>query len=147
MISIIAAMDKNRVIGEDNKIPWTIPNEMKTFKDLTSGNTIIMGRKTFESIGKPLPNRNNIVLSTTMAPVDGVTVCRSMNDLPKDHLFVIGGSQIYKQTIPLANKMYISYVKKEYKGDAFFPKFDETKWQIESREDHPEFELVVYVRK
>jgi len=146
MISIVAAMDKNQVIGEDNKIPWTIPNEMKKFKQLTSGNTIVMGRKTFESIGKPLPDRNNVVLSTTMQPTEGITVCRSIEDIPKNNIFVIGGSQVYKQAIPLASKMYISYVKKKYKGDAFFPKFNKAEWRVESREDHPEFELVVYVR-
>jgi len=146
MISIVAAMDKNQVIGEDNKIPWTIPNEMKKFKQLTSGNTIVMGRKTFESIGKPLPDRNNVVLSTTMQPTEGITVCRSIEDIPKNNIFVIGGSQVYKQAIPLASKMYISYVKKKYKGDAFFPKFNKDEWHVESREDHPEFELVVYVR-
>ncbi|HLF54156.1 MAG TPA: dihydrofolate reductase, partial [Candidatus Nanoarchaeia archaeon] len=76
MISIIAAMAKNRVIGKDNKLPWSIPDDLKNFKKLTTGNTIIMGRKTFESIGKPLPNRNNIVVSSTMQPLNGVQVCK-----------------------------------------------------------------------
>ena len=153
MINIIVAMDKNRVIGKNNQLPWHISDELKNFKKFTTGNTILMGRKTFESIGRPLPNRNNVVISTSLQPTEGIDVCKNIEEgitkaksYEKD-IFIIGGAQIYKQMLPLVEKMYISYIKKEYDGDVFFPEFDENEWQIESRQDFPEFELVIYVRK
>ena len=153
MIAIIVAMDKNRVIGKNNKIPWHIAEEVKNFKKLTTGNTVIMGRKTFESIGKPLPKRNNIILSTSMSQIPGVDVCKTFDEgiiMAKSYgkdIFIIGGGTVYEQAIPLADKMFISYVKGEYDGDAFFPEFDEKEWHAEKKEDHAEFELLVYVRK
>ena len=153
MINIIVAMDKNRVIGKNNQLPWHISDELKNFKKFTTGNTILMGRKTFESIGRPLPNRNNVVISTSLQPTEGIDVCKNIEEgitnaksYGKD-IFIIGGAQIYKQMLPLVEKMYISYIKKEHDGDVFFPEFDENEWQIESRQDFPEFELVIYVRK
>ena len=153
MIAIIAAMTKQRVIGKDNQLPWHISEDLQNFKRLTVGNTVIMGRKTFASIGKPLPHRKNIVISGSLKAIAGVEVCASVQagiekakSYGKD-IFIIGGARIYEQTIPLADRMYISYVKKEYEGDTFFPKFDEREWVIERREDQAEFELVVYQRK
>ena len=153
MIAIIVAMDKNRVIGKNNQLPWHISDDLKNFKKLTSGNTVIMGRKTFESIGKALPNRNNVVISTSMQPVQGIDVCKSFEEgimkaksYGKD-IFIIGGATVYEQAISFAERMYVSYVKGEYAGDAFFPEFDENEWHIEKKEEFPEFELVVYVRK
>jgi dihydrofolate reductase len=153
MINIIVAMDKNRVIGKDNKLPWHISDDLKNFKKLTTGNTVIMGRRTFESIGKPLPNRYNIVISTSLSPTNGVDICKSFDEAimkaksyGKD-IFIIGGATVYEQGIQYADKMYISYVKKEYEGDAFFPEFDEKEWHAESKQEFPEFELVTYVRK
>src|SRR3990172_3667599 len=134
MIAIIVAMDKNRVIGKNNKIPWHIAEEVKNFKKLTTGSTVIMGRKTFESIGKPLPKRNNIILSTSMSQIPGVDVCKTFDEgiiMAKSYgkdIFIIGGGTVYEQAIPFADKMYISYVKGEYDGDAFFPEFDEKEW-------------------
>ena len=152
-INIIVAMARNRVIGKNNQLPWHISDELKNFKKFTTGNTIVMGRKTFESIGRPLPNRNNIVISTSLSPQTGIDVCKSVEEgimraksYGKD-IFIIGGAQVYEQTISLADKMFISYVKKEVEGDVFFPEFDESEWSIESKQDFPEFELVVYVRK
>jgi len=153
MISIIVAMDKNRVIGKDNKLPWHISDDLKNFKRLTTGNTIIMGRKTYESIGKPLPNRNNIVISSTMPATPGTTVCKTIPEameIGKNYgkeIFIIGGGQIFEQTMLLADKMYISYVKKEYAGDAYFPEFNENEWNVEQKQDFAEFELIAYVRK
>src|SRR3990172_100449 len=116
MMNIIVAMDKNRVIGKNNEIPWHISEEVMNFKKLTSGNTVIMGRKTFESIGRPLPDRNNIVVSTSMPQTAGIDVCNSFEEsiikaksYGKD-IFVIGGATVYEQALPLADKMYISYV-------------------------------------
>lgn len=153
MINIIAAMSKNRVIGKDNKLPWHIHDDMKNFKKLTSGNVVIMGRKTFESIGKPLPNRVNIVISSSMPETEGIIVC---HDIPSalekarsynKEIFIIGGATIYQQTIPWADRLYLSYVKGDYDGDAFFPQYDESLWRVEKREDFPDFELVTYVKK
>ncbi len=153
MINIIVAMAPNRVIGKNNKLPWHIPDDLKNFKRLTTGNTVIMGRKTYESIGRPLPNRKNIVISTSMPTTDVVTVCKSLQEgimeaklFGKD-VFIIGGASLYEQIIPLADKMFISYVKRDYDGDVYFPEFDENEWEIEQKEDHPDFELVIYVRK
>ncbi|MEM3154467.1 MAG: dihydrofolate reductase [Candidatus Woesearchaeota archaeon] len=153
MINIIAAMAKNRVIGCDNKLPWRIADDLKNFKKLTSGNVVIMGRKTFESIGKPLPNRINVVISSSMPPTDGIIVCKSVDEAIQKaktygkEIFIIGGAAVYEQTIPIADKMYLSYVKGDYQGDALFPEFDDSKWKIDHKEKFPEFELVVYVKK
>jgi dihydrofolate reductase len=153
MINIIAAMGKNRVIGKNNKLPWHISDDLKNFKKLTSNNVVIMGRKTFESIGKPLPNRVNIVISSSMPQTEGIIVC---NDVPSalekarsynKEIFIIGGATIYQQTIPWADRMYLSYVKGDYDGDAFFPQYDESKWKIDHKEQFTDFELIVYVKK
>jgi len=153
MINIIAAMAKNRVIGCDNKLPWHIHEDLQNFKRLTSGNVVIMGRKTFESIGKALPNRVNIVISSSMPQKEGIIVCKTVEEALQKaesydkEIFIIGGATVYQQTIPLADRMYLSYVKGDYHGDAFFPEFDESKWKIAEKTDFPEFELVVYVKK
>ncbi len=153
MIYIIVAMDKNRVIGKNNMIPWHISEEVSNFKKLTTGNTVIMGRKTFESIGRPLPNRNNIVISSSMPSTAGLDVCKTIGEgiiaaksYGKD-IFIIGGATVYEQTLPLADKMFISYVKGEYEGDVFFPEFEENEWHVEKKEEYAEFDLLVYVRK
>jgi len=152
-IYIIAAMTKNRVIGKDNKLPWHISEDLKNFKRLTTGNTVIMGRKTFDSIGKPLPNRHNVVVSRSVSVIEGVDVCHSFEEAMEKaksygkDIFVIGGGSVYALALPIADKMFISHVKKEYDGDTFFPEFNEADWDVESSEDHEEFELVVYVRK
>lgn len=148
---IIAAMTKDHVIGKDNNLPWHIPEDLKSFKNLTKGNTIIMGRKTYDSIGRPLPDRQNIVISRS-ADIQGVDVCKSTEDAMEKareygkDIFIIGGASIYEQMLPVADKMYLSIVKKEYEGDAYFPRFDESLWKIESKEDRGEFELVTYVK-
>lgn len=150
---IIAAMTLKGVIGKNNTIPWHISEDLKKFKEITSENTVLMGRKTYESIGKPLPNRNNIVISSTMQSVEGIDVCRSLQEgITKSKsygkkIFIIGGAKIYKQTLPLADKMYISLVKKEYDGDTFFPEFSQNDWEIEKKEDYKDFEFIVYTRK
>jgi dihydrofolate reductase len=152
-IIIIAAVAKNRVIGKDNKLPWHISEDLKNFKRLTTGNTVLMGRKTFQSIGKPLPNRHNIVISRSMPATSGVDVCRSVEEgLQKARsygrdVFIIGGANLYQEMLPYADMMYISYVKGDYEGDVYFPEFNEEDWAVEGKEDHSEFELIVYVRK
>ena len=152
-VIIIAAMDPNRVIGKENKLPWDIPEDLQNFKKLTSGNTIVMGKNTFDSIGRPLPNRHNIVLSRSMGPREGIDVCKNIDEaLEKGRsygkdIFVIGGARVYEQMLAIADKLYLSHVKKEYEGDAFFPEFNKDEWEIEKREEHEAFEFVVYKRK
>jgi|TARA_Y100000310_G_C20645664_1_gene796390 dihydrofolate reductase len=153
-IILICALTKNRVIGKDNKLLWHIPEDLQNFKRLTLGNSVIMGKKTFESIGsKPFTGRNNIVLDFVKSEIPGATVCTSIPEaLDKarefgKEIFIGGGASIYKQFLPLADKMYLSYVKKEYEGDVYFPEFDESEWNVVKREDHEEFEFVEYERK
>ncbi|SRR3989338_5701694 len=154
-ITIIAAMTKEMIIGKDNSLPWSIPEDLQNFKKLTSGKTVIMGRKTFESIPqkfRPLPNRHNIVISRNMPLQEGVDVCASVQEaLEKaksygQEAFIIGGSSIYEQTLPLADKMHLSLVKKSYQGDSYFPNFNKQEWKIIEKKDFQEFELVTYIR-
>jgi len=125
MITLIAACSKNRVIGKDNKLIWHVPGDLKRFKELTSGHTVLMGRKTFESIGKPLPNRRNIILTRNpdFKP-EGCLVYSNLSEvleLYHNDLFVIGGEEIYTQTIGYADYIELTLINKEYDGDAFFP--------------------------
>ena len=142
-IKLICAISKNNVIGNDNKLPWNISQDLKRFKELTSNNWIVMGRKTFDSIGKPLPNRKNIVLSKNKSLIiDSVEVFDSPADVIDYHkknseqkdLFVIGGTYIYELFFEYCEYLYITFVDKEYLGDAFFPKVDWNKWKLISEE-------------
>jgi dihydrofolate reductase len=149
---IIAAMTKKRIIGKGNQLPWHIPEDLENFKKLTKGNTCIMGLATFHSIGKPLPNRHNIILSLEKFGIPGVDVCTSIPEAVAKaksygkEIFICGGASIYKQFLPLADKMYISWIKKEYPGDVFFPEWNPEKWQEIRREDKGSFEFVEYNR-
>lgn len=153
MMAIIAALTKEGVIGKAGKLPWHISDDLKNFRKLTSGNAVVMGRKTFESIGKPLPNRHNIVVSSSLSGVSGIDVCSSLEDALEKaksygrDIFIIGGANLYQAAVPLVDKLYLSHVKKSYEGDTYFPKIDYSQWSVESRQDFPEFELVVYKRK
>ena len=153
MITIIAALTKNHVIGNENRLIWNIPEDMRNFRKVTSGNVVVMGRKTYDSIGKPLPNRHNIVISRSQKNIPGVDVCNTLADAIEKgksygkEIFIIGGASVYEQALPLADKMMLSWIKKEYEGDAFFPDFDEREWKIENGKTFDGFELVMYQRK
>lgn len=133
-ISLIAAISTNNVIGRDNKIPWHISEDFKRFKSLTMGHPIIMGRKTFESIGKPLPGRTNIVITRdeNYSP-EGAEVVHSIDEAVElaktkegsDEIFIIGGGQIYSQSMDLADKLYLTIVEQEVEGDIFFPDYSD----------------------
>lgn len=132
MITIIVAMGKNREIGADNQLLWHLPKDLKHFKELTSGHPIIMGRKTYESIGKPLPNRTNIVISRKNDWFEeGILIVGSIKEALKfakkidENVFIIGGGTIYEQTIDLADQLEVTLVDAELKADTFFPKIDE----------------------
>lgn len=145
-ILLIAAVAKNGVIGKENDLVWKIPTDFKRFKTLTSNHYILMGRKTFESLGKPLPNRTHLVITRNpnyQVP-EGHFVFKSVEDafifckkIGIDKLYVIGGGEIYKQTISLADELVITEVDASPEGDTFFPIIDPSIWKVVSREDHP----------
>ena len=126
MINMIVATSKNNQIGIDNKLPWHISEDLRYFKEVTKGHTVLMGRKTFESIGRPLPNRENIVLTRDKSfTAQGITAVHSLEEAltfcrSKDQIFIIGGGEIYKQFLPYADKLYITLVDKEIQGDTDF---------------------------
>jgi len=134
-ISLIAAMDHNRLIGNDNELPWHLPADFAYFKSVTMGKPILMGRKTFESIGRPLPGRINIVMTRDRSlKIEGVICVADMDQAVEqagdaDELMVIGGSTLYEMLLPQADRLYITYVDGEFEGDAWFPDFDESEWQ------------------
>jgi len=133
IISIIAAMDKNRLIGSQNGLPWHLPADFKHFKEVTLGKPVLMGRKTFESIGRPLPGRKNIVISRSGFKTDGIESVDSIDaglELVADaeEVMIIGGANIYEQVISQAEKMYLTYVDTECVGDAWFPEFNQADW-------------------
>jgi dihydrofolate reductase len=154
-LSIIVAMSSNHVIGANNTLPWHLTEDLKYFKSLTTGHTIIMGRKTYQSIGRPLPHRRNIVISrNTETSYEGAEVVHSIEEafsISKNdkEVFVIGGADIYKQALNQVDHLYITEIKKSFSGDAFFPEIDKSKWSEISREDHAtedglEFSFVSY---
>lgn len=142
IISIIVAMDKNRVIGKDNKMPWHLSSDLKRFKQLTMGKPIIMGRKTFESIGKPLPGRINIILTKDANyKQEGCIVVHSVDEALKfcegnNEVMVIGGAKVYMLFLPMTKKIYLTLVDGEYEGDTYFPEIDMKKWEEVRIEEH-----------
>jgi dihydrofolate reductase len=147
-LKAIAAMSLNRVIGDGNKIPWHLPEDFKWFKQMTTGNVIVMGRKTFESIGKPLPNRETIVLSRSDFSFPGVRTIKQIEELNAlsegRQIFICGGAQIYEQTLPLCSDLYLTLVKREVSGDTFFPVFEDQFELAEELRDLPEFKILHY---
>jgi dihydrofolate reductase len=146
----IAAMSLNRVIGAGNNIPWHLPEDFKWFKQLTTGNVVVMGRKTFESIGKPLPNRETIVLSRSQFSHPGVRTVSDLREIdlanePRE-VFICGGGQVYAQALPLCSDLYLTLVKREVEGDAFFPAFENRFELAEELRDTPEFKILHYRR-
>lgn len=146
MLSIVVAKAKNNIIGKDNKLLWHLSDDLKRFKALTEGHTIIMGRKTFESLGKVLPNRKHIVFSNNpdfKVNDDNVEVVHSLLQIQEyieseEEAFVIGGAMMYNFLMPYVSKMYVTEIEKEFEGDTFFPRIDDKKWKEISREKGPE---------
>jgi dihydrofolate reductase len=143
LVSLVVAMSENRVIGRDNKLPWHLPADLKYFKELTTGHVVIMGRKTFESIGsKPLPKRPTVVVTRdwALSPGEEVRVAHSLADAlrealemkggPDAEIFVLGGSQIFRQAILVADRLYVTLVHAEIEGDVSFPEFDLSQWKL-----------------
>lgn len=147
----IAAMSLNRVIGAGNKIPWHLPDDFKWFKKMTTGQVIVMGRKTYESIGKPLPNRTTIVLSRSAQNINGVKVVADLKqlnslepELTNREIFICGGAQIYEQALPLCSDLYLTLVKRNVDGDTFFPAFEDAFTLSEEVMDQPDFKILHY---
>ena len=159
MISIIAAVAQNGVIGDKNALLWHISEDMRFFKRTTSGHPVIMGRKTYESLGRPLPNRTNVVISRTPREIEGCTVVSSLEEAialfpQEEEVFVIGGAQIYALALGVANKMYLTKVYHDYQGDTSFPEWNADEWHLTQKESfecgekypHP-FSFETYTRK
>lgn len=146
MLSIVVAKAKNNIIGKDNKLLWHLSDDLKRFRALTEGHTIIMGRKTFESLGRVLPNRKHIVFSNNpdfKVNDENVEVVHSLLQIQQyieseEEAFVIGGAMMYNFLMPYVSKMYVTEIEKEFEGDAFFPRIDDKKWKEISREKGPE---------
>lgn len=157
-ISIIAAMARNRVIGIDNTLPWRLPEDLKHFKTLTLGHHILMGRKTWESLGRPLPGRTSVVISRSRnlqipgclvanSIAEAVAVCNIDNEI-----FFIGGEELYRQALDVADRIYLTEIKADFTGDAWFPEFDMNLWQETGRqpcksESGLECDFLIYDKK
>lgn len=139
-ISMIVAMSQNYVIGINGTLPWRLPEDLKYFKNLTLGKSLIMGRKTFESIGRPLPNRENIVITRQENySQEGIKIAQSLEEaikLAEKEVFIVGGAEIYKQSWPWAQTLYLTLIEKDFVGDTYFPKWDEQIWKLDNEESH-----------
>ena len=159
MISIIAAIAQNGVIDDKNALLWHISEDMRFFKRTTSGHPVIMGRKTYESLGRPLPNRTNVVISRTPREIEGCTVVNSLEEaialFPKEEeVFIIGGAQIYAEALKCADRIYLTRVERDYEGDASFPEVDWSQWHLVDEQHHDRgeeyegaFSFLTYDRK
>ncbi len=141
-ISILVAMARNRTIGANNTLPWRCPEDLKRFKALTMGHHIVMGRKTYDSIGKPLPGRITVVVTRNRAlRIEGCVMAHSLEEAiaackGDEEVFIVGGAELYAQALPLAGTLYITEILQDVAGDAHFPEFDITRWSETSREPH-----------
>jgi dihydrofolate reductase len=144
----IAAMSENRIIGHGNRIPWHLPEDFKWFKKMTTGQVVVMGRKTFESIGRPLPNRMTIVLSRSRFEHPGVQVVTDLKEIPLTgetrDVFICGGAEVYRGALPFCSDLYLTLVKGVAEGDAFFPPFEESFELIEQLFGGPAFKILHY---
>lgn len=140
-ISIIVAIAENNAIGKNNQLLWHLPADLKHFKQITSGRSIIMGRKTYESVGKPLPNRRNIVVTRQDIQIEGCEVVKSIDEglalcKDEDAVFIGGGAEIYRQAIDKTDIIYLTIVHKSFDADTFFPEIDYNRWKETAHEDH-----------
>jgi dihydrofolate reductase len=157
-ISVICAIAQNRAIGKNNQLLWHIPEDFKHFKETTSGHPIIMGQRTYESIGRPLPNRTNIIITDDQSyQVEGCVIAHSIEEaiekasaVDQDEIFFIGGGMIYRQAVPIADKLYLTIVEGEFEADTFFPEYAEFTKIVSERESSDEkhrYKFVELVRE
>ncbi|MBT7391077.1 MAG: type 3 dihydrofolate reductase [Gammaproteobacteria bacterium] len=141
-LSIVVAMDENRLIGKDNKLPWHLPADLAYFKKITTGKSIVMGRKTYDSIGRPLPNRRNIVISrNSKTLITGCEVLSSIDEMlsitkDEDEVMIIGGASLCEQLLPQVSRLYITKIEGKFDGDVYFPEYNEADWRQVSCESH-----------
>ncbi|MBT5979563.1 MAG: type 3 dihydrofolate reductase [Gammaproteobacteria bacterium] len=141
-LSIVVAMDENRLIGKDNKLPWHLPADLVYFKKITTGKSIVMGRKTYDSIGRPLPNRRNIVISrNSKTLITGCEVLSSIDEMlsitkDEDEVMIIGGASLCEQLLPQVSRLYITKIEGKFDGDVYFPEYNEADWRQVSCESH-----------
>ena len=141
IVSIVVAISENHAIGKDNKLLWYLPKDLKHFKDITTGGTVIMGRKTYDSVGRPLPKRRNIIVTRQPIVIEGCEVVNSIEaalDLCRDEaeVFIVGGAEIYKQAMHLTDRIYLTIVHANIEGDTYFPEIKEDTWKETHRADH-----------
>ena len=138
MINVIVAYDKNLAIGKDNTLVWRQSADLKRFKELTTGNTVVMGRKTFESIGKPLPNRRNIVITRQDIQIEGVEIIKSIEEIEniEEDIFIIGGGEIYKSCLIFADRIFATEIDCEIEADTWFVDVDMIEWVVESKSEN-----------
>ncbi|MBS3102807.1 type 3 dihydrofolate reductase [Candidatus Woesearchaeota archaeon] len=142
IISFVAAMSKNRVIGKNNKIPWSMPADVRHMRKMIEGKPLIMGRKTHESIGRPLPDRKNIILTRDKSyKSKGCIVVHTQEEALKaaegaEEVIIFGGEEIYRMFLPKANRMYLTIIDAEVEGDAFFPEYDKKEWKVVEKKEH-----------
>ena len=162
MLKILVAFDENRVIGKNNALIWHLPADLKRFKALTTGHVIIMGRKTFESIGRPLPNRTTVVISRQQdLKIEGVILAHSVEEailkaksISRDDIFIVGGAEIYQLSLPLADQILVTQLHDIFEGDAFFPEISPAIWEVTEQErgvtdeqNAYQFSYITYSRK
>jgi dihydrofolate reductase len=139
-VSIIVAIAKNHAIGKNNKLLWHLPKDLKHFKDVTTGHTVIMGRKTYDSVGKPLPKRRNIVITRQAISIEDCEVVSSVEAAlalcaNEEEVFIVGGAEIYKQALPLTDRIYLTIIDHDFDGDTFFPELNDQDWKETEREN------------
>jgi dihydrofolate reductase len=162
VLKILVAFDENRVIGKNNALIWHLPADLKRFKALTTGHVIIMGRKTFESIGRPLPNRTTVVISRQQdLKIEGVILAHSVEEailkaksISRDDIFIVGGAEIYQLSLPLADQILVTQLHDIFEGDAFFPEISPAIWEVAEQErgvtdeqNAYQFSYITYARK
>jgi dihydrofolate reductase len=139
--TIVVAISENNAIGKDNQLLWYLPADLKHFKNITAGHTVIMGRKTFDSVGRPLPNRRNIIITRHVMHIEGCEVVSSIDAAlalcaDEEEVFIVGGAEIYRQSIHITDRIYLTIVHQKFDADSFFPEIDYDEWMETAREDH-----------
>lgn len=139
--TIVVAISENNAIGKDNQLLWYLPADLKHFKNITTGHTVIMGRKTFDSVGKPLPNRRNIIITRHVMHIEGCEVVSSIEAAlalcaDEEEVFIVGGAEIYRQSIHLTDRIYLTIVHQKFDADSFFPQINFDEWRETARADH-----------
>lgn len=142
IVTDVVAIAENHAIGKNNQLLWHLPNDLKHFKTITSGHTVIMGRKTFDSVGKPLPKRRNIIVTRQDLAIDGCEVVNSVEAAlalckNEDEVFIVGGAEIYKQSLHLVNRIYLTIVHQSFDADSFFPEINVDEWKETAHENFP----------